>query len=71
MKRNSEKDLATVKHALALLQDKNLIWSSDFEAIREPLANWLKSETIIRPPDIWAVKMADALLIEENDITVR
>lgn len=71
MKRDSRKDRVLVNQAVGLLQDKNLVWSADFEAIREPLARWLNSETLIRPPGIFAVQIADALLIEENDLTVR
>lgn len=69
--KKAEKDLILVKQALGLLNDKNLIWSADFDAIRQPLADYLKSETILRSPSPFAVHLADALLVEENDLTVR
>lgn len=33
--------MSKIKQAIALLQDQNLIWSDDFETIREPLADYL------------------------------
>lgn len=54
-----------------MVLEDDLLWSSDFEAIRKPLTHWLKSEMILLPPSIFAVQMADALLVDENDLTVR
>ena len=30
--------------AVEVLADENLVWSDDFESIREPLAVWLRDE---------------------------
>lgn len=30
--------------AVNVLRDENLVWSSDFDSIREPLADWLANE---------------------------
>jgi|TARA_R110000803_G_scaffold75132_1_gene139458 hypothetical protein len=68
--KTAQRDYTTVSQAIMVLED-DLLWSSDFEAIRKPLTHWLKSEMILLPPSIFAVQMADALLVDENDLTVR
>jgi hypothetical protein len=68
--KTAERNYNTVSHAIMLLED-DLLWSTDFEAIRDPLKHWLKSEMILQPPSIFAVQMANALLEDENDLTVR
>ena len=59
--------LATAAH---LLNDDHLVWSADFEAIREPLAKLLNqaATSVARNPVI--VEIADKLLIEEYDLTI-
>jgi len=44
MKTKFGKNYYLLSEAVHLLDDKNLVWSSDFELIRKPLSAWLASE---------------------------
>lgn len=67
----SQKDLNDYYQAAGLLLDPNLEWSSDFEAVRENLGNFLR-----RMADQGNVNdfhlhcLVQELLREENDITI-
>lgn len=57
--------------AVVLLEDQNLEWSSDFEAIREPLAKWLRYQTPMGDyATPYALEIADRLTEEEFDLTI-
>jgi len=67
MKDRDRVKLATAAH---LLNDDHLVWSADFEAIREPLAKLLNqaANSVAHNPEL--VEIADKLLIEEYDLTI-
>ena len=60
---SNRRDRGTLLSAAQLLRDSNLVWSSDFEAIRIDLASWLSAEadfhTAHRP---LAVRVANQVL---------
>lgn len=60
-----------LKQAAGLLEDENLIWSDDLEAIRRPLAKLLHHLAPLgdHAPES-AVELAQTLIAEENDLTV-
>jgi len=64
------KDSAKIMTAVYLLKDKHLVWSSDFEAIREPLAALLEQSVYLRFESQHIKEVADAILSEEYDITI-
>lgn len=74
LRRNSKKfsrDYATLSTATKLLEDRNLEWSSDFEAIREDLAQFLRYETPMgNVANPYALKIAKALTEDEFDLTI-
>jgi len=74
LEKNSKKfsrDYAILSTATKLLEDRNLEWSSDFEAIREELAKFLRYETpngnLANP---YALKIAKSLTEDEFDLTI-
>lgn len=44
MKNRFGANYQVLSEAIHLLDDKNLVWSSEFELIRQPLSAWLASE---------------------------
>lgn len=64
------KDRAKLVTAAHLLQDDHLVWSEDFEAIREPLWKLLNQAVIYGAFSPVILEIADKLLIEEYDLTV-
>lgn len=67
MRTRAKVDLLTAAH---LLQDKHLVWSDDFEAIRKPLAALLQEAATRESRNAHIQEIADRLLEEEFDITV-
>lgn len=63
-------DRAKLETAAYLLQDDHLVWSEDFEAIREPLWRLLNQAAIYGAFSPVILEIADKLLIEEYDLTV-
>ena len=65
---SNRRDRATLITAAQLLRDTNLVWSSDFEAVRVDLASWLSAEadfmTAHRPS---AVRVANQILDGAED----
>lgn len=60
------------KQAAALLHDKNLLWSEDMDAIREPLARYISNRaTDGLNNDVDLIEVVQALIADENDLTVR
>jgi hypothetical protein len=60
-----------LKQAAGLLRDSNLVWSADLEAIKEPLANFLdKNASMGRFNDKDIIRLARAIIAEENDLTI-
>ncbi len=70
-KRTSEQVYADFKQAAGLLQDKNLVWSNDFDEIRVNLARVI-SNCAIRgiDNDPYLVALVNTLIADENDITI-
>lgn len=64
------KDKVKLTTAAALLEDRHLIWSADFEAIREPLGQLLKHAALYGAFSPVILEIADKLLIEEYDLTI-
>ena len=55
-----------------LLKDENLVWSPDFDAIRKLLADVFDEHLIERNFSFTTLNyLAEKLLEEENDLTVR
>lgn len=66
-----DRHYAMFKTAVAILEDKNLVWSSDFETIRRPLARWLKYQTSLgHNADPTAIEIAENLTNDEFDLTI-
>jgi len=65
---SNRRDRGTLLTAAQLLRDRNLVWSSDFEAIRINLASWLSAEadfmTAHRPH---AVRVANEIIDGADD----
>lgn len=63
---------ANYAQAIALLKDDQLVWSEDMEAIRKPLAD-VFDEHLIESNFSFATLnyLAEKLIEEENDLTVR
>ena len=65
---SNRRDRATLITAAQLLRDRNLVWSSDFDAIRIDLASWMSSEadfmTAHRP---MAVRVANQIIDGAED----
>ena len=71
MKRRTELRLVTdFKQASGLLKDDNLVWSADFEEIRKPLAALIDLEAATYRFNPFLVQICQALIAEENDITI-
>ncbi len=68
-KRNAIRDQNNCKIAAALIADKNLVWSEDFERIRLGLVELLNREAVNVQPDRAIVQLANTLLEDEYDLT--
>jgi hypothetical protein len=68
-KRNAIRDQNSCKIAAALIADKNLVWSDDFERIRLDLVELLNREAVNVQPDRAIVQLANTLLEDEYDLT--
>jgi hypothetical protein len=67
------KDFNLLIAASNLLLDKNLVWSDDFEQIRQELAKWLIFEagsaySLEREPALQALAIAEQLTGEEHEL---
>jgi hypothetical protein len=62
---------ADMKQAASLLKDKNLVWSADLDAIKEPLAKFLdENASLGHNNDREILRLARAIIAEENDLTI-
>lgn len=69
-KRNNQRIYADFKQAAALLHD-DLVWSSDMEAIRRPLARYIANRAADGlNNDVDLIEVVQALIADENDVTV-
>lgn len=71
MKRRTNRRLyADFKQAAALLDD-DLVWSSDMEAIRRPLARYISNRALDGlDNDVDLIEIVQCLIADENDITI-
>ena len=60
-----DRDYATLKVASELLLDKNLVWSSDLEGLRIPLARMLRNAASEDMHDVNALAIADYITSDE------
>lgn len=60
-----DRDYATLKVASELLLDKNLVWSSDLEGLRIPLARMLRNAASESLHDVNALAIADYITSDE------
>jgi hypothetical protein len=70
-KRTSQQLYADFKQAAGLLDDDNLVWSSDLDSIRRDLARYLSAKASLgaaNNPHL--IQLVQTLLAEENDITI-
>ena len=70
-KRTNEQLYADFKQAAGLLDDDNLVWSSDLDSIRRDLARYLSAKASLgaaNNPHL--IQLVQTLLAEENDITI-
>lgn len=70
MSKNSEKAFLSnyklLQAAIGLLQDDNLVWSSDFDNIREHLTAMLVDQArVANHASVHALRLAKALMREE------
>lgn len=69
-RRNNQRLYADFKQAAALLHD-DLVWSSDMEAIRRPLARYIANRaTDGLNNDVDLIEIVQNLIADENDITI-
>lgn len=69
-KRSNRRLYADFKQAAALLHD-DLIWSSDMEAIRRPLARYISNRAVDGlDNDVDLIEIVQCLIADENDITI-
>jgi hypothetical protein len=67
----NQRDINDYYQAAGLLLDPNLEWSSDFEAVRENLGNFLKRMADQgKVNDFHLCCLVKDLIKEENDITI-
>ena len=62
---------ADFRQAAALLRDKNLVWSADLDCIREDLAAYLETKSMLgssNNPHLVAI--VQRLLADENDLSI-
>ena len=70
-KRTNERLYADFKQAAALLDDDNLIWDDDLNAIRRDLARYLSAKAALgvgNNPHL--IQLVQTLIADENDITI-
>jgi hypothetical protein len=67
----TNRTIADFRQAAALLRDKNLVWSSDLDSIREDLSLYLETAVL---NDQWRntalQRVVQALIADENDLSI-
>lgn len=67
---NMARRIADYKQAAALLRDKNLVWSSDLDCIREDLALYIESSISVGGLHSAALnRIVQTLIADENDLS--
>jgi len=70
-KRTNERLYADFKQAAALLDDDNLLWDDDLNAIRRDLARYLSAKAALGAGnDPYLIQLVQTLIADENDITI-
>ena len=70
-KRTNERLYADFKQAAALLDDDNLLWDEDLNAIRRDLARYLSAKASLGAGnDPYLIQLVQTLIADENDITI-
>lgn len=70
-KRTSDRIYADFKQAAALLDDDNLVWSADLDAVRKDLAKYIQDRAILgaaNNPHL--IEVVQILIADENDLSV-
>lgn len=70
-KRTSERLYADFKQAAALLDDDNLVWDDNLDAIRRDLARYISVKASLgagNNPHL--INLVQTLIADENDITI-
>jgi hypothetical protein len=66
-----DRDWVDIKQAEGVLLDRNLVWSEDFEGIRQDLAELMRVSASVgyyAHPAI--LKLAQTIISTENDLTI-
>ena len=70
-KRTNERLYADFKQAAALLDDDNLLWDDDLNAIRRDLSRYLSAKAALGAGnDPYLIQLVQTLIADENDITI-
>lgn len=70
-KRTNERLYADFKQAAALLDDDNLVWDGDLNAIRRDLARYISAKASIGAGNnAHLINLVQTVIAEENDITI-
>jgi hypothetical protein len=70
-KRTNERLYADFKQAAALLDDDNLLWDDDLNAIRRDLSRYLSAKASLGAGnDAHLIQLVQTLIADENDITI-
>jgi len=70
-KRTNERLYADFKQAAALLDDDNLLWDDDLNAIRRDLSRYLSAKASLGAGnDPHLIQLVQTLIADENDITI-
>jgi hypothetical protein len=66
-----KRSYADIKQAEGVLLDRHLVWSSDFESIRQPLIDLFRSSASMGHYAHPAIRqLAQAIIATENDLTI-
>jgi hypothetical protein len=70
-KMTSERIYADFKQAAALLDDDNLVWSSDLESIRRDLSRYISDKAILGSANnAHLINLVQTLISDENDLSI-
>jgi hypothetical protein len=70
-KRTSQQLYADFKQAAGLLDDDNLIWDDNLDAIRRDLARYISAKASLGAAnDPYLINLVQTLIADENDITI-
>lgn len=70
-KRTNERLYADFKQAAALLDDDNLVWDGDLDAIRRDLARYISAKAALGASNnAHLINLVQTVIAEENDISI-